>query len=297
MENDLKTICDTIPTSSSGSVNDQAHNILLAISGESREFQISGGNLPSLYPPTVKVGYNQVSWTPNSSNGGFGSTATTTATLQGVVVTSPFVVTSSDDGKTLTITTTRDNFDPGTATVTLQYLTPAGVLELVVNTSTLTTSDHLGWLCKSSDSYGYWGNATLTLDTTQIEFKASGRAVCVWVWDGQSLTVPTTISFQLQLNHGNQYSDGRAFSWWPATTWSNGSVGAIDNTGNVSRYDTKVPTSSQLWLLRDSDGVVLAFQQRELDYHSGPSWSREVLVTDHTTDLACSIVGQIVWSR
>ena len=79
-----------------------------------------GGQQPTLYPPTVTGGVNEISWTNNSANGDF--VVTLTADVDGTPVTSPLTITQEMDGKTLTITASATNFQSATITILLSYI-------------------------------------------------------------------------------------------------------------------------------------------------------------------------------
>ena len=83
---------------------------------------VPSSDLPTLYPPVINGGINEVSWQNNAANGSFGVLS---AVLDGVSVTSPLTITQEMDGKTLSIIATEENFNSANTTITLSYMSSA----------------------------------------------------------------------------------------------------------------------------------------------------------------------------
>lgn len=98
--------------------------------GDTVEIGEGGGQQPTLYPPVVTGGVNEVSWANDTRNGGFNPTIT--AVVDGQTVTSPLTITEQMDGKTLTITASATNFNDGVTAVTLQYTSVSSATKLFV---------------------------------------------------------------------------------------------------------------------------------------------------------------------
>lgn len=132
-ESDLTKICQAIPTSASGSISTQANAILKGITGEDVEFDIqTGGNQPQLFSPTVTLGVNSISTSTNTDNGAFN--CVTTLMVDGNIVSSPYVVLASDDGKTYDAYTSGQNFqDSSHVTGTVIYTDPETLLISINN--------------------------------------------------------------------------------------------------------------------------------------------------------------------
>lgn len=130
----------------------------------------SGGTQPTLYPPIITGGVNEVSWANNTSNGDFA--VTLTADVNGTPVTSPLTITEQMDGQILTITASATNFQSATTTIELTYMAGDSLISI---TGWTTTSNVGAYISFPQFSSGNVTNLKAHYGTSDIVSDNSGK--------------------------------------------------------------------------------------------------------------------------
>ena len=80
-------------------------------------------DFPTLFPPVITGGINEISWSNSPSNGDFDVTLVTD--LNGSPVSSPLTITEEMDGSILTIVASATSFKNSTTSIELRYISPS----------------------------------------------------------------------------------------------------------------------------------------------------------------------------
>ena len=171
--------------------------------------EVPSSGLPTLYPPVINGGINEVSWQNNAANGSFGVLS---AMLDGVSVTSPLTITQEMDGKTLSITVTEENFNSANTTIILSYMSSANhvaAVGTIYDNKSLYIKVISGIKFSDSDiknttSLLSWdkisGTQTFTKEIT-IAYKGSSAYFGAMLTDAQNINRELLFSMQYASNY------------------------------------------------------------------------------------------------